>query len=81
LDSRYGDDKKRLEKKCERGLATCKTAIEKTNAGDDEPDDEAAEHEICVVELDASILGIDIHLQGVSSIGMRRVECWRLYIQ
>ena len=47
LEGSDGGDHERLEEERERGFAARETAIEKADAGDDEPDDEAAEDEIC----------------------------------
>jgi hypothetical protein len=43
LECGDGRDHQALEEQGERGLAASKTTIEKANAGDDEPDDKAAE--------------------------------------
>lgn len=61
-----GDDRhhhQTLEEQAEAALATGETAIEKADAGDDEPDEEGADDEVDVVELVASVLRVDVRLK------------------
>jgi hypothetical protein len=57
-----------LEKKCQGRLSSCETTIEESDARDDEPNDEAAEHEIGVVIFEADILGIDIDEKWITTV-------------
>jgi hypothetical protein len=70
-DSRYHQT---LEQKRESGFAPREAAIEKPNARDNQPDDESTENEVCVMVLEADILGIDIHEERVSTFRLGRVE-------
>lgn len=52
----------RLEQKRKRRLAARETAIEKTEAGNDQKDEGATENKVDILEFDARILGVDISL-------------------
>lgn len=65
----HGHDGEGLEEKGERRLAARQTTVEETDTRDDEPDEEGAHHQIDVVELEAGILGVDVHVQGVATVG------------
>lgn len=70
LECGDGANQDGLEDQGEGGLSTGEAAVEQTKAGDDQVDNEAAEGDVCVVELDAFVLGVDVHLERIASIGL-----------
>ena len=58
----------------ERRLAARETAIEEADTWDDEPDNEAAEHEVCVMVFKANILRVDVDSEDIAAIGRSWVE-------
>lgn len=59
----HSSDCERLKQQGERRLAARQTTVKETDTGDDEPDEEATDYQIDVVELEAGILGVDILIQ------------------
>lgn len=62
-------DHKGLEEEGERGFPAGETSVEKTDSGDDQPHDEAAEDQVRVVVLEAHVLGVHVHLERVAARG------------
>lgn len=67
-----------MEEKRERALALSHASIEKSDTRDDQEDNEGAEDEVGVVEFVAQVLGVDINLEGVSTLGFKFIV-GRLY--
>ena len=63
-----------LKDECERRLATRETAIEETNAGDDEPDEVGRDENEEVMDLVADILFLNIGGQNVTAARVAFVE-------
>jgi hypothetical protein len=58
-----------LEEERESGFPTCQTAVEETDARDDEPDYETTENEVSVVVFEADVLGVYVDEEGIAAIG------------
>jgi hypothetical protein len=76
LESCNSCDHQALEEHRQSRLASGKPTIEKTDARDNQPDNETTEDKICVVVFKADILGVDIDFLRIASIRMARVELW-----
>lgn len=76
LEGGDGADHEGLEEEGQGGLAAGHAAVEEADAGDDEPDDEAAEDEVRVVVFVAHVLGVDVHGQRVAAVGHGRIVNW-----
>ena len=63
-----------LEEQREGALSSGETAIEKTNARDDQPDEEGADDQVNIVIFDTSVLEVDVNFQGVSALGLSWIE-------
>jgi hypothetical protein len=74
LEGRHSCNKQRLEEHGQRRLSASEAAIEKTDARDNEPNDEAAEDEVGVVKFVADILRIYVDFLRVAAIGNGGVE-------
>lgn len=74
LNCDHGRHEERLEEHRQRWLAPWETAIKQADSRDNQPDDEAAEDEICVVELEARVLEVDVHEERVAAAGLAEVE-------
>jgi hypothetical protein len=74
LKRSHSSDHKTLEQHSKRGLATRETAIEQTKTRNNQPDDEAAEHQVCVLELEPGVLGIDVDGEDITTASLRLVE-------
>jgi hypothetical protein len=72
-----------LEEKRKRRPAARKSTVEESDTRDDEPHEEGAHHQVDIVELKASVLGVDILIEGVASVGLGRVklglQLWSAY--
>ena len=69
-----GNDHQGLEQHGQRRLPARKAAIQEAEAGNDQPDDEAAEDDVGVVELVAGILQVHVFFERVAAIGLGLVE-------
>jgi len=67
LESGHGCDHDGLEEQTEGALAARETAIKQADTGDDEPDDEGAEHQVSVVKFEADIWSVDIDFKWVAT--------------
>ena len=82
----HSHDCERLEQKRQSRLAASKTCIQKSDTGDDEPDQERHHNQVQVVELKSLVLSVDILDVRVAAIRLRLVEfglqkCQCLYSQ
>lgn len=74
LESGDGHDHEGLEEQRERRFPARETAVEQTDARDDEEDEDAAAHQPDVVELEARVLDIDVDQGRVAALGLGGVE-------
>lgn len=79
MERGHGYDHQALEQQAQAALAARETSIEKANARDDQPDQEGADDEVDIVELEAGILSVYIDCQWIAASWLRGVEL-RLYV-
>jgi hypothetical protein len=66
LESSHCSYHQTLKQKSQSGLSSRETAIEKSDAGNDQPHDEAAKDQIRVMVFEPDILCIDIDKKRIS---------------
>lgn len=67
LESGHSDDHQALEEQAQAALSPCETSIQQPNARNDEPDQEAANDEVYIMEFETVILGVDVDSEGVTT--------------
>jgi hypothetical protein len=73
-NSLHCNNHQRLEEQSQSRLPPRQPAIEEADPGDDQPDNETAEHDVGVVVFEADILGIDVNCCRIAPVGDRCIE-------
>ena len=63
-----------MEEQGEGALASGETAVEETNAGNDQPHEERADNQVDIVIFDASVLCVNVPVKRVAALGMSWVK-------